>query len=247
MGSLKRLVARCAVDVLDLVFPIACVGCGSYAEHRTSDAWICPACRAALREDFPTCVVCREPAPSGRTCFPCRRDTDLAGTLAIGPYHDPTLQSAVKRLKFSGARPLAQSLGALLVCRVAASVARGADRAFVLAPIPLHPRRERERGYNQSRLLADAMGQLLQVPVRELLVRVRSTDPQTTIRGSAHVRQANVHGAFALHPLAAPLGPTTIILVDDVLTTGATLREAARVLARQGAVDIWGAVAARGR
>lgn len=208
---------------------------------------LCAECRARIRADRPTCTVCGEYAPTGRTCYGCLPATPLAGSVAVGPYEDPVLRSAIKRLKFTGIRSLAQPLAELLARRI---VARNLLPA-ILVPLPLHPRRERARGFNQARLLADAAGELLGLPVEHLLIRTRQTSPQTSILGSPRQRRRNVAGAFALRASPRSETPTLskrprTILLDDVLTTGASLTEAGSVLRAAGVEEIWAAVVARG-
>lgn len=244
---------------------------GSWNQHGDADDWLCGACRERIEPDVPKCLVCKEYAPTGRTCYPCLPKTPLTGTIAVGPYHDPMLRAAIAALKFGGInggiRALAGPLGELLARRVAATgLAKGkrlmadgnADAAnsrqpsaisdTVLVPLPLHPRRERMRGFNQARLLAEAIGKQLDLPVHDVLVRTRSTAPQTSLRGSAEVRRRNVADAFAISSSPTPNTkiPSRLILVDDVLTSGATLEAAAAVLAGAGVKEIWAAVVARG-
>ncbi|MDP3685722.1 MAG: phosphoribosyltransferase family protein [bacterium] len=262
--------------MLDLLFPIACVGCGKYDEgggqqaphsaHGASrgrtgstddgERWLCAACRERIEPDVPRCLVCREHSPTGRTCYPCLPKTPLTGTIAVGWYHDPILRAAIAALKFRGVRALADPLGELLARRLMGHGPQAMGHGeTALVSLPLHPRRERARGFNQARLLAKAIGEQLNLPVHNVLVRTRPTAPQTSLIGSTEVRRQNVARAFALSSSSTPLPvqqeghpqfPSRIILVDDVLTSGATLEAAAAVLADAGAKEIWAAVVARG-
>ncbi len=254
---------KASQEILDILFPIACVGCGTYGEgNRDQDTesrddaerWLCTACREQIEPDRARCVVCKEPSRTGRTCYPCLPRTSLAGTSAVGPYANTTLRTAITALKFRGVRALAHPLGELLARRIAALGVADA----VLIPLPLHAHRERERGFNQARLLADVAGARLGMPVHDILIRTRSTASQTSVWGGARTRRANVADAFAMRtPVAGFRPPETgnqesgsgnqrVILIDDVLTSGATLDAAARVLVSAGAKEIWAAVIARG-
>lgn len=235
-----------SLALLDLVYPIACVGCGSTGTSPSpATQWLCPSCRQRIVSDRASCLVCGRNAPSGRTCHPCREATPLTGTLAIGPYRDPVLHGAVKGLKFHGVRALADPLGELLARRIAAAGVVKQNQTL-LVPLPLHRRRERQRGFNQARLLADAVGNRLALPVADLLERSRSTAPQTSIYGTGRLRATNVHDAFRFRENLFPASGTRFILVDDVLTTGASLTAAARVLTTLAPEEIWAAVVARG-
>ncbi|TSC72833.1 MAG: phosphoribosyltransferase [Parcubacteria group bacterium Gr01-1014_38] len=249
--SLRAGVRSTARAVLDLLFPIACVGCGTYQETSTDEAgrWLCAACRQRLTPDAPVCLVCGLRAPTGRTCYTCLPRTPLAGSVAVGLYRDPILRSAISTFKFRGVRALAGPLGDLLARKIAAAglLRQSPDGALpALVPLPLHPRRERARGFNQAQLLAEAMGMHLGLPVTPLLFRTRSTSPQTSLLGSAAVRRQNVARAFALRSGVPHPPPPRLVLVDDVLTSGATLEAAAGVLASAGAKELWAAVVARG-
>jgi ComF family protein len=156
---------------------------------------------------------------------------------AVGPYAG-TLQEAIQRFKYHGQLPLARPLGELL----ASSVRHGATaRPDLVVPVPLHVSRLRARGYNQSRELARHLGHQLKVPVAvDLLRRTRATAPQQELDAAA--RGSNVAGAFAV---SGRLPGRRILLVDDVLTTGATARECAGALRKAGAASVEVAVLGR--
>lgn len=248
-------VQSAARAVLDVLFPIACVGCGTYREDRTpetedgtddeAERWLCTSCRSRIAPDRARCIVCGAPSPAGRTCYPCLRRTPIVGTLAVGPYRDPILRAALTTLKFRGIRALAHPLGELLARHITAVGFHQGPLPHLVA-LPLHPRRERTRGFNQAQLLAEVVGTRLGLPVAHLLVRTRSTASQTSLLGSAAVRRQNVADAFALREDAPQPVPPRLILVDDVLTSGATLETAAAVLNAAGAQELWVAVVARG-
>jgi ComF family protein len=153
---------------------------------------------------------------------------------AIGSY-EGALRAIVHALKYEGRRSLARPLADLMKHR-GAEVLAGSD---CLVPVPLHPTRRRARGFNQALDLARHLG----VPVRKALRRVRATPTQTGL--PAAQRHRNVRDAFALAPRAPSLSGATVVLVDDVSTTGATLEACARVLKAAGAREVRALLAAR--
>jgi ComF family protein len=155
---------------------------------------------------------------------------------AAGVYAGP-LRDAVQRFKFGRRPALARPLAALVLEQCAAAVPDGA----VLVPVPLARERERERGFNQAALLAERLAAGLRAPLRtRWLARTRATPPQTAL--NATERRVNVRGAFVASTSAAGID---IVLIDDVLTTGATAAECARALRAAGARSVGVLIVAR--
>jgi len=151
------------------------------------------------------------------------------------------MREALHAFKFRGRRALAAPLGELMVEATEGALPVGVPT--LLVPVPLHPRRQRERGFNQASLLARRVGRAWRVPVRDdALVRAVATPSQTEL--DAPARRANVRGAFRLRRPAAVAGHH-VLLVDDILTTGATLSECARCLREGGAATVGALTAAR--
>jgi len=144
-------------------------------------------------------------------------------------YSGPA-RNLVQRLKYNGARHLLQDVKVL--ARQSPGLVDWLHGA-ILVPVPLHPRRERERGYNQSALLAGVFAEMGGAQAASLLHRVRDTRTQTRL--AREERAGNVHNAFAMSPGAVLDARLTYILVDDVFTTGSTLEAAAQVLKAGGA------------
>ena len=219
---------------LAAVFPARCLGCGRRG------VTFCPACWEALpRLRPPYCPRCSRPERSGTRCRECQRaGTALSSVRAACAYSGaPGL--AVRRLKYSRERHLVEPLARLLLeCLAARPLTVDA-----LVPVPLDEARARERGYNQAALLAapvaDALG-VLSKP--QWLRRTRLTRPQVGL--TARERRANVRGAFACPEPAAVAG-RRVLVVDDVMTTGATLEACAEALVAAGAASVWGLVVAR--
>jgi ComF family protein len=218
---------------LDLLFPRWCVGCG-----REGD-FICPSCLKSLPRIMPPlCPRCGLPQSNADLCPGCRGgQAEIDGIRA--PFRfDGVVRRAVHQLKYQNLRALAGLLAQLLSEYLLTNPLPGE----VLVPVPLHPQRLRERGYNQSRLLAGELGKLAGLPVvDDCLVRERHSLPQARTASVAE-RRGNVAGAFACR-YRLEGGP--VILIDDVATTGATLDACARALKEAGAASVWGLVLAR--
>lgn len=225
------------------LLPPRCLVCASPGERvrghgRNEDRDLCAACHLDLPWNHSACARCGLPLPrAAPRCGRCQGGRPVqAATQAVFRY-EPPLDRLLPRLKFHGDLAAGRLLVQLLAQRLA-----GAPRPDALVPIPLHRRRLRQRGYDQALELARPLACRLGVPLLAgRLVRQRATAAQSEL--DANARKGNVRGAFALVP-GAPL-PVHVALFDDVMTTGATLAEAARVLRRAGVarVDLW--VAAR--
>jgi len=221
----------------DFLFPPVCLGCGSEIER----GLVCDSCKALLRaSEMGVCPVCRRPRlPDAKTCGRCEPRLCLGRIRALGPYHKPYV-GLVHALKYQEKTKLALILGPPLAALVEQDTEmREAD---ALCPIPLHPARLRERGYNQSALLALVVSGVAGIPSEDLLVRVKNTATQTA-KADDKGRAKNLEGAFALASGAQARG-RRIVLVDDVMTSGATLHEAGLVLKQAGATEILGLVVA---
>ena len=196
-----------------------------------SGAALAPALRqsADIRSDpGPLCAQCRRRAPR----------FDYARSAA---RYEDVVREALHAFKFRGRRALAAPLGDLLVEAMEGWLPVGVPA--LLLPVPLHPRRERERGFNQASLLAWRVGRAWQCPVRnDVLVRAVATHSQTEL--DAPARRANVRDAFRLRRPELIAG-RHVLLVDDILTTGATLSECARCLREGGAAAVGALTVAR--
>ncbi len=223
--------------ILDLMFPKFCVGC------RSEGTFLCAACRAGLPSPAPSCPVCSRRNFTGILCDPCAEKTNLRRFLAPFPYSHPLVRELIHTYKYTGVRELAPLLADEISSYLHRYAIRPAEPACLI-PIPLHRRRERERGFDQARLLARALSERLSLPIAAAVIRSRSTEQQARL-DSHDARRRNVADAFRVIAPEAISGRTAI-LVDDVSTSGATLTEAARVLREAGARTVWAIVIAKG-
>jgi ComF family protein len=231
---LAEATARLVVDpLLAVVFPSTCPACAAPVERPTRGP-LCDACWASLpRHRDPACS-CGLPLAAAGSCRRCRRGlTPFERGASLGPY-DGGLRVLIHELKYRGRRRVAGRLADTLLSdpAVRALLTPGA----VLVPVPLHPRKRRERGFNQSELLAEELGRRLGLSVAGCaLVRRADTPPQTGL--SAAARRRNVRGAFAVRR-RAQIDGRVVVLLDDVLTTGATAGACARALWDGGAAAV---------
>ena len=214
------------------LLPAHCVLCGGVGERGRD---LCAACRADLPDSGPACRQCALPLPAAGLCGRCQRRPRPFAAAAAAFHYRPPVDALVQRLKFGGDIRLARLLGELMSEVLLARAAPPA--AEVLVPVPLHPSRLRQRGFNQALELARPLARRSGLPLDARSVeRLRATAPQSDL--PAKLRRRNVKGAFRVTPA---LAGRHVLLVDDVMTTGQTVSELAATLRRAGAasVTVW--------
>lgn len=221
--------------LLDILYPPRCVACGR------PGSFLCDTCRGEAQPvGSAWCIRCGNPLSKPGLCATCQADPPDPLDAIRGVFlHTGPIRQSIHALKYRGIRELAPILAAELVAYLQAHPLP----ADCIIPVPLHPQRERARGFNQSWLLAQEVGRALGIPARQdLLHRIRNTPSQTGLRREQ--RWTNVAGAFAVEP-GISLHGKRILIVDDVATTGATLRACALALQEAGASTMWGLTVAR--
>lgn len=221
----KRGIGTLLRPMLEFVFPPACSACGGSPEE---GEWLCAGCRGAVRRAGPPDPVYLRARARLCAAGPAEEFLALWWFDSDGP-----VQRLLHVLKYEGVRRVGRHLGMEMAGAFAVTLrGLGVDGIVV---VPLHRAKHRERGYNQSLLIAEGLAEGLGRPLlHPVLRRIRYTKSQTTL--SHDERRRNVAGAFALEPSCrVPLGGRTLLLVDDVATTGSTLGACAEVLRARGA------------
>ena len=215
------------MSLLNVLLPPACAGCGTFG-HR-----LCPRYRASFR-----------PASDPDTRF-FAADTGIVigthfRTARAAFVYEGSVRRALQKLKYGGVARLAEPLADAALPTLHELIAESA--ATLLVPVPVHAVRQRERGYNQAELLASRLARRTGLPVANLLVRTRPTVKQHTLDRAGRLR--NLASAFELRPNATS-SHTVVIVVDDIMTTSATLETCAAVLLSGGVREVYGLAIAR--
>lgn len=220
--------APTAHSLVNLIFPPVCAHC-----RKVGDL-LCAACRRNITwMEEPVCPSCGRPALEPDTiCLACREQPMPLQQIRAAVHFEGVARVVIHQMKYNGYYALARPLADLMVV----AWPRWQVTVDLVLPIPLHPTRERQRGYNQSALLAGYLGHHLGQPMDKLaLRRARPTEHQTRMKSAAE-RLMNVRDAFVAD--AQRVAGRRILLIDDVCTSGATLSEAAATLLRVGAASV---------
>ena len=225
------------LDLLSLLFPITCFGCGQ------SGIYLCPLCIQTKIDFHPTqkCAICNRPSPNGQTHSRCFTPYSIDGVFAL-THKNLLITKLLKQLKYRRSYHVTQAFTPII-----SQTPIRFQKFDLIIPIPLHPQRLRERGFNQSELLAQLFSNQLKIPINnQILIRTHTNTPQADIH-DRETRIKNLKGVFSLSPKIdkKTLLSQQILLIDDVSTTGATLYQAALPIKRSGATLVWGLVIAR--
>lgn len=193
------------------------------------------------------CPVCERHAIGGATHPGCEKDKSLDGFTSIFTYKG-IIRKGIGKLKYKFITDTASELVEIFLSSL------GEDENFsrfcrqsnvILVPVPLHPARERWRGFSQTKLLGKMIAQNLGIEMVDLLIRTKNTKPQVGLKEDE--RKTNIKDAFAFNPTVSriPYHVSRVILFDDVWTSGSTLKEAGRTLKKAGAKHVWGLTLAR--
>lgn len=231
----RSVTARLRAALAHWLLPAPCLACATLTATLDRELGLCPLCRAGLRAvRGRRCRLClrRLPLAAGPpVCGACRVRRPAHDALLAGWSFEPPFDAVVHALKFGRQPHLGRQLGRALARELAAELAA----CQVIVPVPLHWRRRFARGYNQAAEIAVGLAAATALPVGRALARRRATRPQATLPFAR--RGANVRRAFAVRSPELVRG-RRCLLVDDVVTTGATLGQAAQALARAGASGV---------
>jgi len=202
--------------LLDWIYPPRCIACGMLFApvHNKPRPWLCESCRPLLT-----------PAP----CTPEYENLHAAF------LYDETLRDMLHEIKFRNKRQTAEGLGHILA---ESTEAESLPKADYIVPIPMHPAKKRARGFNQAEIIARPLSKKLNIPIaRDMLRRVKNTRPQAGLSGRS--RRHNLEGAFSFNAKKYSRGVKSVLLLDDIFTSGATIGACAGVLAENGILDIY--------
>lgn len=235
--KIRNLLISIQKTILDGLFPIRCLGCNEF------DNWICANCHKnlpLLHEQH--CPICKlHTTNNGEICPEClvKNKNIFDGIFVASHYNDRLIKKAIHYYKYRFVKDLSEPLALLLAQALQNSHVQTPD---IIIPVPLHKRRFRWRGFNQAQELARNLD--LRIPImNDILLRVRYTAPQVKVRNKSK-RQENLTNAFAVYNSQKVRGKN-ILLIDDVVTTGATLSECASTLKDTGAKTVFCIVLAR--
>lgn len=234
-GKIKKI-------LLDLLLPKKCFGC------RQPDTYLCRACFNKIEiNPNNTCFFCGKITWQGKICIKCQKQTGLDRIIAATEYKNPLIRDLIKNFKYHYVRELTKPLTQFLIKSLAQCGILDFPHKAIVLPVPLYKTRVRARGFNQAELLAKGIAKHLNLAFKSnILKRIIPNQPQAKFRDDYEKRKKNIKGVFAINP-EQPIEGKTIILVDDVATTGATLIEAAKILKKSSANEVWGLVVAKGK
>lgn len=232
------------MNILDLLFPKTCIGCGRFGRY------FCAECVLEIKQSELVCPFCERQNLGGRVHAVCERRYGLDGFWYLGVYQG-TLRKAIQKLKYKWVSAIASEMVDLNIeywvknpPLLFDEIKKEKGKGWVVTSVPLHIRRQNWRGFNQSELLAKLFTQRLGLRYQNLLKRIRNTTPQMKLL--AHQRKENIKNAFELSDVSLQSSALrNVILVDDVWTTGSTLKECCYVLKRNGAEKVWALTVAR--
>lgn len=242
ISKLIKNASKVWVFFLDLIFPKECLGCGC------EKTLLCQKCFSSIKlRPTQSCLACKKETNFGKFCTHCVSNYDLNGVFIASHYEQKIINKLIKSFKYYFVKELYQDLGKIFILFLNELFDKKEQKInfqkSLIMPVPLSAYRKRWRGFNQSEILARLVAENfnLELSVNEL-IRIKHTRPQVKLNKIQ--RENNIKNCFSWN--AGDLAGRQIILIDDVVTTGATLNECAKVLKDYGAGKVWGLVLANG-
>ena|SRR3989338_2761534 len=242
---MRGIMEKLKNGILEVAFPVVCVSCG------TEGKYICEKCEVFLGEASFICPICLRASFAGERHLACQHRHGLNGLASIWEY-EGAVQRLLHCIKYDGVVHAIEEI----IERACGSMALDQKRfctflSFLFSPdtlvtyVPMHSRKEKRRGFNQTELLANALAKQTKSAVACLLEKTKETKPQVDL--DKEERLYNMKGSFAISSgtLSVPITTLSVVLVDDVWTTGATMQECCKVLRKAGIQEVWGFTLAR--
>ncbi|MFA6391848.1 MAG: phosphoribosyltransferase family protein [Patescibacteria group bacterium] len=226
-------------SIIELIFPANCFGCG------IEGVWLCEKC-ADLIPFFPNniCLWCNKKIEGKNMCSACQNSSQLLSITAVTSYQNPLFQDILHNLKYNFATSTINAFELLLIKYFKQNKTNLINNNSIIVPIPLHKKRLAERGFNQSELIGIQIAKIMNVEINtKILQRTKNTRSQMTLNKEDRLK--NMKNSFTCPDSRQVIGKN-ILLVDDVLTTGATLNEAALALKAAGSSSVRAIVLAKG-
>ncbi|MFH0814627.1 MAG: phosphoribosyltransferase family protein [Candidatus Falkowbacteria bacterium] len=232
-GKIKKL----SLKIWASLFPKECLGCGK------EDVYCCDQCVSKMKMSaLNICFLCNKKATGLGICEGCAEISGVDALIVATNYKDTLAEKLIKHLKYDFVVELVQPLVSLLKQKIETMEARQFFSGALLIPVPLHRRRFLSRGFNQSEIIAKELVSAYGCELKtDVVKRTKATKKQFGL--SREARQKNIQGAFTIVKPELVKG-RKIIIIDDVLTTGATLSELAKILKKCGAIKVVGAAIA---
>ncbi|MCX6740108.1 MAG: ComF family protein [Candidatus Parcubacteria bacterium] len=240
MKNFKNELKKFKEFVLDLIFPKECIGCAKEGDY------LCQQCLSQIEliKEF-YCALCKKPSPWGKICESCAAETKIAAIWVATDYNQKVIQELIHQLKYGYIEEISAILREILLKylnlnNILTEFSLEKTKAIFI-PVPLHKKRLLLRGFNQSELIALQLKEATGIEVSNIIERIKNTQTQINLKRSE--RQQNVKEAFCLKSNFD--NTKKAILIDDVITTGSTLKECAQALYQAGFTEIYGLVIAQ--
>ena len=229
--------------ILDWIYPPTCIACRNLLPLNAPSRYVCDICKDLFDPiAAPVCAQCGRPMESETdVCASCFGKNYYFAASHVTFLYDDLIRDLMHEIKFRQKKRIAKGLAELWGETITRDGLPCDATNAIFVPLPMHPKKQRERGFNQAEILAHALSRVTNIPMENALARTQDTPPQSGLH--PRQRMENVHGIFSITHGHDPSG-RSYILVDDIYTTGASLNECARTLMDAGAARVVGLILA---